>query len=162
MSSDPRQTSVSLRYSLADSPRTQIHDWFEDLSAKSRGLCTQWDSTGAITFIATDPVWRAIPGHTTGPANQLVYRDRPDFAPPADLDPQATAVDLAKWRLEMQMHFAYTTAQSTLATAIPDSIGLANQAARAQSGSPSHAVTFSYATANGNRNVSETRGSHRP
>jgi hypothetical protein len=131
MSSDPRQTSVSLRFSLADNSRTQIHDWFEDLSAKARGLCTQWDSTGAgaITFIATDPVWRAIPGHTTGPATQLVYRARPDYSAPAALDLQATAVDLANWRLELQMHFAYTTAQLVLATAILDSIGLANQAA---------------------------------
>jgi hypothetical protein len=129
MSSDPRHTSVSLRLSLADNPRTQIHDWFEDLSAKACGLCSQWDSTGAITIIATDEVWRAIPGHTTGAASHLVYRARPDFDPPAALDPAATAVDLANWRLEMQMHFAYTTAQATLANAILESVGLANQAA---------------------------------
>jgi hypothetical protein len=129
MSSDPRHTSVSLRFSLADNPRTQIPDWFEDISAKARDLCSQWDSTGVITLIATDAVWRAIPGRTTGPANQFAYRARPDCSAPAALDPTATAVELANWRLEMQMHFAYTTAQSALATAILDSVGLANQAA---------------------------------
>jgi hypothetical protein len=86
-------------------------------------------ATGAITLIAIDEVWRAIPGRTTGPATQLVYRTRPDYSAPAALDPQATPVDLANWRLEMQMHFAYTTAQSVLATAILDSVGLANHAA---------------------------------
>jgi hypothetical protein len=129
MSSDPRHPPLSLRFSLADNPRTQIHDWFEDLSAKARDLCSQWDSTGAITLIATDAVWRAIPGHTTGPATSLVYRDRPDYSAPAALAPTATAVELVNWRLEMQMHFAYTAAQSALATAILDSVGLANQAA---------------------------------
>ena len=129
MSSDLSPPSVSLRFSLVDNPRTQIQDWFEDLSSKACGLCSQWDSTGAITLISTDAVWRAIPGHTTGPATAIVYRARPDYTPPAALDPAATAVELANWRLEMQMHFAYTKAQSVLATAILDSIGLANHAA---------------------------------
>ncbi len=53
-----------------------------------------------------DAVWRAIPGHTntTRPATALVYEARPDYTPPAALDPAATAVDLTNWRLEMQMH----------------------------------------------------------
>ncbi len=37
------------------------------------------------------------------------YRARPDFDPPAALDPAATAVELSAWKLEleMDMHFAY-------------------------------------------------------
>ena len=56
------------------------------------------------------------------------YRARPDFDPPAALDPAATAVDLANWRLEMDMHFAYTMAQNALALALLDSVGAANKA----------------------------------
>ena len=90
--------SVSLQFSLADSPRTQIVEWFDDLSAKARSLCAQWDRTGAITLIATDAVWNAIPGNITNAAQVLAgthapaYRARPDFDPPAALDPAATAV----------------------------------------------------------------------
>ncbi len=79
---------------------------------------------GAITLIATDAVWNAIPGHITNAAQVLAgthppqYRARPDFDPPATLDPVATAVDLANWRLEMDMHFAYTMAQNALALAL--------------------------------------------
>ena len=164
MSSDLSHPSVSLRFSLSDNPRTQIHDWFEDLSAKARGLCSaQWDSTGAITLIATDAVWQAIPGHTTRPATAIVYKVRPDYTPPAALDPAATAVDLANWRLEMQMHFAYTKAQSAIDTSYrnPEQYRL-GQPSCAQSGAPSHAFTFSFAVTNGRRNVQETCGSHRP
>jgi hypothetical protein len=103
--------SVLLLFSLADSPRTQIVEWFENLSAKARGLCVQWEPTGAITLIATDPVWNAIPGNILNLADVLAhgaaaqYRARPDFDPPASLDPAATTVELANWRLEMDMHF---------------------------------------------------------
>ncbi len=55
-------------------------------------------STGAITLIATDAVWRAVPGHTTGPAIALVFKDRPDYSAPAALDPAATAVEFANVR----------------------------------------------------------------
>ena len=93
--------SVSLQFFLADSPRIQIVEWFDDLSVKARGLCAQWHNTGAITLIATDAVWNAIPGNITNAAQVLAgthaptYRARPDFDPPADLDPAATAVELA-------------------------------------------------------------------
>jgi hypothetical protein len=118
--------SVLLRFSLADSPRTQIVKWFEDLSAKAHGLCVQWDRTGAITLIATDPVWNAIPGNIVNQAAVLAqgaapqYRARPDFDPPADLDPQATTAEMATWRLEMDMHFAYNLAQNASALALLD------------------------------------------
>jgi hypothetical protein len=78
--------SVSLKFSLVDNPRTQIVEWFEDLSAKARGLCVQWDPTGAITLIADAAYWNAMPGHITTaatPGHPAVYKDRPDFSPPA-------------------------------------------------------------------------------
>ena len=120
--------SVLLRFSLAE--------WFEDISAKARGLCVQWDRTGAITLIASDQGWNAIPGNIVNQAAVLAqgaapqYRPRPDYDydPPADLDPAATTVELATWRLEMDMHFAYTLAQNALALALLDSVGSANQA----------------------------------
>ena len=91
--------SVLLQFPLVDSPRTQIVEWFEDLSAKARGLCAQWDPTGAITLIATDAVWNAIPGSITNAAQVLAgthppqYRAKPDFDPPAALAATATPVD---------------------------------------------------------------------
>jgi hypothetical protein len=92
------------------------------------------DRTGAITLIATDEVWNAIPGNIVNLVAVLAqgtapqYRARSDFDPPAALDPQATTVELAQWRLEMDMHFAYTLAQNALALALLDSVGPANQA----------------------------------
>ncbi len=55
------------------------------------------------------------------------YSVRPDFDPSAALDPAATTVELANWRLEMDMHFAYTLAQNALALVL-DSVGEANKA----------------------------------
>ncbi len=56
------------------------------------------------------------------------YRARPDFEPPVALDPAATPVELANWRLEiMDMHFAYTLAQNALSLALLDSVGAANK-----------------------------------
>jgi hypothetical protein len=55
----------------------------------------------------------------------------PDFTPSAPLDPAATPVELelANWRMEMDIHFAYFMASKALVTAILDSVGASNQAA---------------------------------
>ncbi len=77
--------SVLLRFSLADSPRTQVVEWLDDLSAKARGLCAQWDPTGAITLIATDAVWNAIPDNIVNAVQVQAgthppqYRARPEY-----------------------------------------------------------------------------------
>ncbi len=95
MSSVAAPAPVLLQFSLADSSRTQIVEWFDDLSAKARGLCVQWNPTGAITLIATDAIWNAIPGIIVNAAQVLAgthppqYRARPDFDPPAALDPRS-------------------------------------------------------------------------
>jgi hypothetical protein len=115
---------VSLQFSLVDHSRTQIEEWYEEVIAKARGLCIQWDLTGAITLIASDVVWNAVPGNITNLADVLTraaapqYRARPDFDPPVSLDPAATAVELANWKLEMDMYFAYTLAQNRLSLAL--------------------------------------------
>ena len=124
--------SVSLRFSLVDNPRTQIEEWFEDVMAEARRLCIQWDITGAITLVASDSVWNAVPGNITNPAQVLAgshppaYRPRPDYDPPVALDPAATAVELANWKLEMDMHFAYTLALNSLSLALLASVGPVN------------------------------------
>jgi hypothetical protein len=124
--------SVSLRFSLVDNPRTQIEEWFEDVMAEARRLCIQWDITGAITLVASDSVWNAVPGNITNPAQVLAgshppaYRPRPDYDPPVALDPAATAVELANWKLEMDMHFAYTLALNSLSSALLASVGPVN------------------------------------
>ena len=97
MTSQTHLPIVSLRFPLADEPRTHIKDWYEDLSAKACGLCPQWDTTGAITLVADDAYWNAVPGHLTAPAaagNPAVYKARPDFTPPAALAATATPVEL--------------------------------------------------------------------
>jgi hypothetical protein len=115
---------VSLKFSLVDNPRTQIEEWFEDVSAKARFLCIQWDPTSAITLIASDAVWNATPGNIANPAQVLAgtrpsaYRPKPDYDPPAAIDKAATAVELFAWKMEMDMHFAYTLAQNTLSDAL--------------------------------------------
>ena len=132
-SSSSTAPSVLLQFSLVDNPRTQIEEWYEDVMAKARGLCIQWDLTGAITLVASDSVWNAVPGNITNLADVLAraaapqYRARPDFDPPVALDPAATAVELANWKLEMDMHFAYTLAQNTLSLALMASVGPVNK-----------------------------------
>jgi hypothetical protein len=89
---------------------------------------------GAITLIADAAYWNALPGHVTSRPLLVTLRSistkaRPDFTPPAALDPAATAVEMADGRLEMDMHFDYSMASKALATAILDSVGASNQAA---------------------------------
>ncbi len=111
-SSTAPSVSLQLQFSLVDNPRTQIEEWYEDVMAKTRGLCIQWDLTGAITLVpvASDTVWNAVPGNITNLADVLArvaapqYRARPGFDPPVALDPAATAVELANWKMEMDMH----------------------------------------------------------
>ncbi len=57
--------SVSLRFSLVNTPRTQIEEEYDDLMAQARRLCIQWDITGAISLVASDAVWNAVPGNIT-------------------------------------------------------------------------------------------------
>jgi hypothetical protein len=103
---------VMLKFSLVDSPRTLIEEWFEDLSAKARGQCVQWDQTGAISLIANDDVWNAIPGNILNPAQVLAgthapqYRPGPDYDPPAAIDKATTAVELSEWKMEMVNGYA--------------------------------------------------------
>jgi hypothetical protein len=126
--------SVLLLFSLVDSPRTQIVEWFENLSAKASGLYVQWDPTGAITRIATDAVWNAIPGNISNLADVLAngaapqYRARPDFDPPAAFDPAATTVELAipAPREEHALCIHHLT-QNALALVLLDSVGAANK-----------------------------------
>ncbi len=91
------------------------------------------DLTGAITLVASDAVWNAVPGNLANLAQVLAgshppaYRPRPDYDPPVALDPAATAVELFNWKLEMDMHFAYPLAQNTLALALMASVGPVNK-----------------------------------
>jgi hypothetical protein len=84
-----------------------------------------------ITLVASDPVWNAVPGNITNLAAVLARGDAPQYraltsTPPAALDPAATAEEMAIWKLEMDMHFAYTLAQNTLSLALMASVGPVN------------------------------------
>jgi hypothetical protein len=98
VSSTAPSVSLRLRFSLVDNPRTQIEEWYEDLMAQqARRLCIQWDITDAISLVASDAIWNAVPRNITNLAAVLArgdapqYRARPDFDPPVALDPAATA-----------------------------------------------------------------------
>jgi hypothetical protein len=79
MSSSATAPHVSLLFSLVDNPRTQIEGWFEDVQAKAQDLCIQWDSTGAITLIASDAVWNTVPGNITNLAAVLARGYAPQY-----------------------------------------------------------------------------------
>jgi hypothetical protein len=87
----------------------------------------------AITLIASDAVWNAIPGNIVNSAQVLAgthppqYQPRPDYNPPAAIDKAATAVELSEWKMEMDMHFAYTLAQNMLSEALLASVGPVNK-----------------------------------
>ena len=70
---------MSLQFSLVDNPRTQIEEWYEDVMAQARGLCIQWDPTGAITLVASDAVWNAVPGNITNLADVLARAAAPQY-----------------------------------------------------------------------------------
>jgi hypothetical protein len=77
--------------------------------------------TGAITLIASDAVWNAIPGNLLNSAQAQVlagahapqYRPRPAYDPPVAIDKAATV--------------AYTLAQNTLSDALLASVGPVNK-----------------------------------
>ena len=104
-----------------------------------------------------------MPGHVTTAAtagHAAVYKDRPDFSAPVALDPAATPVEWANWRLEMDMHFAYTMASKALATAILDSVGESNKAVLKVAFHPRPLHCFD-TNRNGHQNVPEACCAHR-
>jgi hypothetical protein len=55
------QPQLTLLFSLADKPRSQLIDWYEDVQSHARSLCAPHDPAGALSLVATDRVWEDYP-----------------------------------------------------------------------------------------------------
>ena len=122
-----------LLFSLSETPRNKLLEWYEDVCAPARGLCAAFDIAGALSLVAYPTEWNAYPGNLTNAAAVLAngdppdFRARPTFAQPADHPADAAAAVLAVHKRAMDKHYAYTMASSTLNVALLASIGLDNR-----------------------------------
>ena len=126
-------TAITLIQSLAHDPRTNLERWQKDVEMQARNQCAQHDITGALSLVATDEVWNAVPGNITNPAQVLAgshppnYRARPDWDLPALHAANATAPVVSLYRIAAQKHTDFSRASSALTTVLLSSIGEANQ-----------------------------------
>ena len=100
MSSHAHQP-LMLLFSLSDTPRNKLLEWYEDVCAQARGLCAAFDPAGALSMVAYPNEWNAYPGNITNAADVLAngdppnFRAHPTFAQPADHPADAVAAVLA-------------------------------------------------------------------
>jgi hypothetical protein len=78
MSSSVHQP-LMLLFSLSDTPRNQLLEWYEDVCAQVRGLCAAFDIDGTLSLVAYPSEWNAYPGNITNAADVLANGDPPDF-----------------------------------------------------------------------------------
>ena len=127
------QPQLTLLFSLADNPRGQLVDWYEDVQTQARSLCAPYDLAGALSLVAVQTVWEEFPGNITNPAEVAAgthapdYRARPTYARPADFANNAAAAVIAVNKRDLDKHYAYTTALSTLNLALLASVGADNK-----------------------------------
>jgi hypothetical protein len=124
--------AITLIQSLANDPRTNLERWQKDVEMQARNQCAQHDITGALSLVATDAVWNAVPGNITNPARVLLddppdYRARPTWDMPAIHAGNATAPTVSLYRIAAQKHTDFSRASSALTTALLASIEAANQ-----------------------------------
>ena len=62
MSSSVHQP-LTLLFSLSDTPRNKLLEWYEDVCAQARGLCAAFDIAGALSLVAYPTEWNAYPGN---------------------------------------------------------------------------------------------------
>ena len=65
-----------LLFSLTDSPRSKLLEWYEDVCAQARGLCAAFDIAGALSLVAFPPEWNAYPGNLLNAADVLANGDQ--------------------------------------------------------------------------------------
>ena len=70
MSSSVHQP-LMLLFSLSDTPRNKLLEWYEDVCAQARGLCAAFDIAGALSLVAYPSEWNAYPGNITNAADVL-------------------------------------------------------------------------------------------
>ncbi len=79
MSSSAPATQVMLLFSLSETPRNKLLEWYEDVCAQARGLCAAFDIAGTLSLVAYPTEWNAYPGNLTNAADVLANGDPPDF-----------------------------------------------------------------------------------
>ena len=124
-------STLTLTHSLAHDPRTTLEMWLEEAETVARNLCPQHDPTGALTLVASDVVWREMPGNIANPAGVLQgdppqYRARPIWDLPAQHANNAAAAAVSIYKQELTRHSDYTLAESALARALLASLGETN------------------------------------
>ena len=98
-----------LLFSLSDTPRNKLLEWYEDVCAQARGLCAAFEIAGALSLVAYPAEWNAYPGNITNAADVLAngdpptFRARPTFAPPADHPDDAAAGVLSVCKRALQV-----------------------------------------------------------
>ena len=127
--SAPTQTFNPTR-TLANDSRAQLEPWLEEFETHARNLCAQHDVTGALTLVASDLVWQSIPANQTSAvriaAGDPPFRDRPTWDQPAPHANNAAAAVVSMFKMETQRYADYSTASSTLNTALLASVGEKN------------------------------------
>ena len=103
------------------------------MQTQARSLCAPYDLAGALSLVAVQTVWEEFPGNITNPAEVFAgthapdYRARPTYGRPADFANNATAAVIAVNKRDLDKHYAYTTALSTLNLALLASVGADNK-----------------------------------
>jgi hypothetical protein len=119
-----------LMFSLSNTPRNKLLEWYEDVCAQARGLCAAFGIAGALSLVAYPTEWNAYPGNLTNAADVLAngnppnLRARPTFAQPADHPDDAVAAVLSVHKRAMDKYYACTMIICTLNVALLASIGL--------------------------------------
>ena len=128
--SAPTQTFNPTR-TLANESRAQLEPWLKEFETYARNLCAQHDVAGALTLVASDLVWQSIPANQTSAvriaAGDPPFRDRPTWDQPAPHANNAAAALVSMFKMETQRYADYSTASSTLNTALWASVGEKNR-----------------------------------
>ena len=91
------QPQLMVLFSLAENPRGQLVDWYEEVQTQARSLCAPYDPAGALSLVAIPSVWEDFPGKINNRAEVAAgthppdYRASPTYARPADFANNAAA-----------------------------------------------------------------------
>ncbi len=86
-------TTLTLTNTLTDDARQQLEPWLEETATLARSQCSEHDFSGALTLVATDPVWAQYPGNVTNMADVIANGDFPGA-----IDAAATAAEVMLYK----------------------------------------------------------------
>jgi hypothetical protein len=123
--------TLNITKSLANDSRANLESWLEEIETYARNLFPQHDATGALSLVSSDRVWNSIPADLANAAGALQedppqYRARPTWDQPQPHPNNAAAAVVSIYKMEAARHADYSTASSTLNTALLARIGEKN------------------------------------